>query len=46
MFAILLDGLTLLIVIGLGWLALVFISAGLGALIGKVIASLRGMLRS
>jgi hypothetical protein len=41
MFALLLDGLAWLVVIGLLWLAFVFASAGVGAVIGKTIAAVK-----
>jgi hypothetical protein len=41
MFALLLDGIAWLVVIGLLWLAFVFAGAGLSALIGKIIAAIK-----
>ena len=38
----LMNGLALMFVIGLAFLALMFVSAGLGALIGNVIVAIRG----
>jgi hypothetical protein len=45
MFMMLMNGVAWLVVIGLGVLAFMFASAGLGALIGNTIVALRRMTR-
>lgn len=42
MFMMLMDGIALLIVIGLAYLALLFVMAGLGALLGVLLRPLIG----
>jgi hypothetical protein len=46
MFMMLMDGIAWLIVIGLGYLALMFAGAALGALIGNVLVAFRSLWRS